>query len=101
MKKIAPLQARGGVLGSIQNADINYRHPTAQDHQNKPRVIRAAAPPLGACYHPDTVTNIIEMVALHLRRTIPALANLTIDDFEIALGDLRQPLGELLHEHED
>jgi hypothetical protein len=71
----------------------------AQDHQNKLRIIRALAPPLGACYHPDIITAIIEMTALHLRRTVPALGDLTLDDFEVALADLRPQLCELLRKH--
>jgi hypothetical protein len=40
------------------------------------------------------------MVALHLRRTIPALADLTLNDFEVALADLRPQLAELLDEED-
>ena len=100
MKENARASDAGEVPGSKpENNDISHRHPTAQDRQNKPRIVRAVAPPLGA-YHPDTITAIIEMVALHLRRTIPVLADLTLNDFEGALADLRPQLAELLDEED-
>jgi hypothetical protein len=38
-------------------------------------------------------------VALHLRRTIPVLSGLTLNDFDEALGDLRPQIADLL-DHE-
>jgi hypothetical protein len=80
-------------LGSSIAAEAIKNSSGAQDHRNKPRIVRAVAPPLGAHY-PDNITAITEMVALHLRRTIPALADLTLNDFEVALADLRPQLDE-------
>jgi len=62
----------------------------------KPHVCRALAPPLHQHYSRDTVTAIIELAALHLRRTIPALRDLTLNDFDVALADLRPQIDELI-----
>jgi hypothetical protein len=91
-------EARRGVELGSSAAKAIKNSSGVQDHQNKLRIVRAVAPPLGACY-PDTITAIIETVALHSRRTIPALADVTLDDFEVALADLRPQLATLLREH--
>jgi hypothetical protein len=38
-------------------------------------------------------------VAAHLRRTIPLLGSLTLDDFHEALDDLRPQIAELIDSH--
>ena len=61
----------------------------------KPHVCRAIAPSLPCCGG-DTITTFFNLVALHLRRTIPAVSDLTLDDFDVALTDLRPQLRELI-----
>src|SRR5262249_10161812 len=86
--------------GSVGDQQENNRRltatpaPTAQ-HAPKPHVCPAAAPPL-PCYGCDTVAVILEITALHLRRAIPALSDLTLDDFDAALAELRPQIRELL-----
>ena len=62
---------------------------------NISRTCRAIAPPLPTCAS-NIVTAILELVALHLRRTIPALSSLTVNDFDTALADLRPQIAELI-----
>jgi hypothetical protein len=66
--------------------------------QPKQHVRRAIAPPMPCCAS-STVTTILELVALHLRRTIPVLSGLTLNDFDEALDDLRPQIAALL-DHE-
>src|SRR5262249_1441217 len=92
MKKPAHLS---GCAGSEAHNQLkqNKSPPALAQH---PRVRRAIAPPLHQHYSSDTVTAIIELVALHLRRTIPSLSDLTLNDFDVALADVRPLLRELI-----
>jgi hypothetical protein len=73
---------------------INKTPLVSAQHPPKPHVRRAVAPPLP--YGSNTVAAICELVALHLRRTIPALSDLTLNDFDTALADLRPQVRELI-----
>src|SRR5262249_52745179 len=75
---------------------INKTPLVSAQHPPKPHVRRAVAAPLP--YGSNTVAAIIELVALHLR-TIPALSDLTLNDFATALTDLRPHLRDLI-DHE-
>jgi hypothetical protein len=68
---------------------------SAQHPPPKPHVCRAVVLPLPCCSS-DTVTAIFEAVALHLRRTVAALSDLTLDCFDVALADLRPQIRELI-----
>ena len=58
-------------------------------------VHRAIAPPLSAA-HGDTVSKILTLTALQIRKTLPAISDLTLDELELALADLRVPIEALL-----
>jgi hypothetical protein len=60
------------------------------------KVHRVSAPSLPCSG--DAVTVILELTAAHLRRSIPILAGLSATDFDVALGDLRRPIQQLLDE---
>jgi hypothetical protein len=89
-----PRSESAGEAGNQQRHGL-ISPPASTAQHPKPHVCRAVAPPL-PCYGSDTVTAIIELVALHLRRTIPALSHLTLGDFDEALADLRPQIGKLL-----
>jgi len=97
MNKTALPAVGGGSAGSAgkeRSKPFNNLPARSAQHQPKPHVCRAAAPALSACRGGATVTAIFE--ALHLRRTIPVLSDLTLDDFDAALADLRPQVRELL-----
>jgi hypothetical protein len=84
-------RARGaGEAGQNRQGSNSPPAPTAQDH---PQVGRAIAPPLVAG---DDATAILTMAALHLRRTIPAISHLTLDDLDAALADLRPQIEHMI-----
>ena len=67
------------------------------DLTQPPRVVRAVAPPLPLGN--GTVNTILKLVVLHLRRTVPAVSDLTFDEFDEALADLRPQLEQVIDEH--
>jgi len=86
--KTAPPAVGGGSAGSAgkeRSKPFNNLPARSAQQPPKPHVCRAVAPPLP--YGSNTVAAIIELVALHLRRTIPALCDLTRNDFDTALAD--------------
>jgi hypothetical protein len=93
MRKARHLSGCAGSEAHNQQPQNNSPLAPAQH----PRVHRAPAPPL-SCGSSDTVALIFEAVALHLRRTIPALSDLTLNDFDTALADLHPQIRELLDE---
>ena len=94
MRKARHLSGCAGSEAHNQQPQNNSPLAPAQH----PRVHRAPAPPL-SCGSSDTVALIFEAVALHLRRTIPVLSGLTLNDFDEALDDLRPQIAALL-DHE-
>jgi hypothetical protein len=96
-KKPAPGEGAGWAGGKKNGGSGHIDRPaqTAQ-HPPKPSVCRAVAPPLHQYYSGNAVTTILEAVALHLRCTIPVLSDLTLNDFDTALADLRPQIRELL-----
>jgi hypothetical protein len=91
MKKARHLSGCAG-SEAYNQSPINKTPPDFA--QPKIYVCCAPAPALPRCG--NTVTAIFDLVALHLRRTIPLLASLTADDFDTALADLRPQLRALL-----
>jgi hypothetical protein len=59
-------------------------------------VSRHVAPPMRLVGGGDIITRVLEMIALHLRCTVPALSSFTLDELDQALADLRPQLVELL-----
>jgi hypothetical protein len=59
------------------------------------KICRCVAPPLPSCAD-GAVEAALELVAAHLRQAVPSLADLTVDEIEIVLADLRAPLRELM-----
>ena len=97
MKKArhAEMSACAGSVVGKTTQDLNARStPTAQDHL---RTRRAIAPPLGAVSG-DTVSRILMLTALHVRKTLPATSHLTLDELEHALADLRMQFEAILVE---
>jgi hypothetical protein len=77
MKKARHLFGRAGSEAYDQQAINKTPHVSAQ-HPPKPNVCRAITPHLPYCAS-DSVAAILELVALHLRRVVPALCDLTGD----------------------
>ena len=87
MKK-ARASSSAGSVGKQTQGSIAHPAPTAQ-------VRRAIAPPLGAVSG-DAISRILTLTALHIRKTLPAISDLTLDALELALVDLRPPFEEIL-----
>jgi hypothetical protein len=61
----------------------------------KPQIARHPAPPLPS--GGDPIDRIITITALHLRKTVPALADLTLDELiRIVFEDLRPQIEHVL-----
>jgi hypothetical protein len=93
MNKTAP-PLGGSAAGAGEERSKLFNNLPAQSAQQppKPHVRRAVAPPLPCCGS-NTLTTILELVALHLRRTIPVLSGLTLNDFDEALDhEIREAL---------
>src|SRR5262245_48936424 len=97
MKKSPRLGGAGsGTESQENNRRLIATSVPASQQPLKPHVRRAIAPPLHQYYSSNTVTAIIELVALHLRRAIPALSSLTLTDFDVALAGLYPQIRELI-----
>jgi hypothetical protein len=64
-------------------------------HHCVKQIRRAIAPPMPTTAS-DAVSAIIELVAVHIRQCIPSLSSLTLNDLLAVLGDLREPLREII-----
>jgi hypothetical protein len=94
MKNRATVMGGGSAASADKERSKPFNNPPARaaQHPPEPHVRRAIAPPLP--YGTDTVAAILEAVALHLRRTVPTLSSLTLNDFDEALADLHPQLRE-------
>ena len=93
MNKTAPSAVGGGSAGSAdeeRSKPFNNLSARSAQAPPKPHARRVIAPPLPCCG--NTVAAILELVALHLRCAIPALSDLTLNDFDEAFARLRPQL---------